>query len=389
MKIRILTAIAVAAAIVVPATVHVSRSVAQRSLSQVESEAANARAKEQVLTSQITTYNDRIRAVEARLAPIEAKLTALQTELTGLRTERQRLTAEIEEQQRKLIALLERLKRQQEELSGRLSASYRSPDPTMLQVLLETTSVTAALAAQQGMERTVGRDRQLIHGTQVDAAETEDLRDRIRVARKKVWENEKRVAEAEAEVRVVFNEVDGERRTLVSAKQARTTLLSNVQHDRRELEAEAKDLRARSAALAQQIQSSSVGLPATVQVGGSGRFAWPVSGPVVSGFGWRWGRMHEGIDIAVGTGVPIGASGPGTVIVAGWTGGYGNLVVVGHGGGLSTAYAHMSAVNVSVGQQVSTGTTLGAVGCTGHCYGPHVHFEVRINGAATNPINYL
>ena len=100
-------------------------------------------------------------------------------------------------------------------------------------------------------------------------------------------------------------------------------------------------------------------------------------------------RDSEGVDIAVGTGVPIGSSGPGTVIVAGWVGGYGNMVVVAHGGGLSTAYAHMSRIAVSNGQQVSTGSVLGAVGCTGHCFGPHVHFEVRVNGAAVDPIPYL
>jgi murein DD-endopeptidase MepM/ murein hydrolase activator NlpD len=98
--------------------------------------------------------------------------------------------------------------------------------------------------------------------------------------------------------------------------------------------------------------------------------------------------MHEGIDIGAPTGAPIGASAAGTVVVAGWSGGYGNLVVVSHGS-ISTAYAHMSRIGVSVGQSVSRGTVLGAVGCTGHCFGAHVHFEVRVNGVPHNPVNYL
>ena len=115
---------------------------------------------------------------------------------------------------------------------------------------------------------------------------------------------------------------------------------------------------------------------------------WPVSGPVVSGFGMRWGRMHNGLDIAVGYGTPIAASAGGNVIFAGWMGGYGNFVIVDHGGGLSTAYAHMSSIGVG-GGGVSQGQVLGYVGCTGHCFGPHLHFEVRVNGSAVDPLGYL
>ncbi len=118
-------------------------------------------------------------------------------------------------------------------------------------------------------------------------------------------------------------------------------------------------------------------------------FIWPVAGAVTSGFGWRWGRMHEGIDIAAATGTPIGASASGTVIYAGWMSGYGNLVVVDHGGGVATAYAHMSSIAAGVGQGVSQGQTIGYVGCTGHCFGPHLHFEVRLNGSAVDPLGYL
>ena len=114
-----------------------------------------------------------------------------------------------------------------------------------------------------------------------------------------------------------------------------------------------------------------------------------MSGVLTSNFGYRWGRMHEGIDIGAGTGSPISAAAAGTVIVAGWNGGYGNLVVVDHGGGVSTAYGHMSAIGASVGQSVGQGTVIGQVGSTGNSTGPHLHFEVRINGSATNPLPYL
>lgn len=387
---RLLTALTLsAAAVAVPAAIHADRSDGAPSLSQVESKAAAARAKEQVLTGEISKYNDRIREVETRLAPIQARLTSLQAQLDGLRTERKHLTAKIEAEERRLAILAKRLEHQRDELADRLSAAYRKGDPTVLQILLQSGSVTAAMTAQEGMQRAMGHDRELITATRTNAATARATRDTIKAARKAVWENEKKVATAEAEVAVVFNKVNGERVNLVAAKNQRASLLGNIREDRKELEEEAKGLRERSARLASRIRQSSGSLPSTVPVGGNGRFSWPVNGPVVSGFGWRWGRMHEGVDIAVGTGVPIGSAGPGTVIVAGWVGGYGNMVVVAHGGGLSTAYGHMSRISVSTGQQVSTGTVLGAVGCTGHCFGPHVHFEVRVNGAAVDPIPYL
>ncbi len=121
---------------------------------------------------------------------------------------------------------------------------------------------------------------------------------------------------------------------------------------------------------------------------GKGGLIWPVNGPVTSGFGPRWGRMHTGIDISAGSGTPIRAAKGGTVISAGSNGGYGLAVVIDHGGGLSTLYAHMSSMGVS-GGSVSQGEVIGRVGCTGSCTGPHLHFETRMGGSPQNPMGYL
>ena len=99
--------------------------------------------------------------------------------------------------------------------------------------------------------------------------------------------------------------------------------------------------------------------------------------------------MHEGIDISAALGTPIWAAAAGTVIHAGWLGGYGNLVVLDHGNGLATAYAHASAILVGLGQQVAQGETIALVGSTGNSSGPHLHFEVRVNGVAVDPLLYL
>jgi murein DD-endopeptidase MepM/ murein hydrolase activator NlpD len=178
---------------------------------------------------------------------------------------------------------------------------------------------------------------------------------------------------------------------LAAARTAKRDALQNVQESKSAYLHEAAGLQQASAALASRIrtaQSSYSYAPGDKTPSAAG-FIWPVNGPVTSPFGWRWGRMHEGIDIGVGYGTPIHAAASGRVVYAGWMSGYGNLVAIDHGRGISTAYGHQSRLAVSVGQVVSQGQTIGYVGCTGHCFGPHLHFEVRINGSVTNPLNYL
>ncbi|MDD4239359.1 MAG: M23 family metallopeptidase, partial [Desulfotomaculaceae bacterium] len=123
--------------------------------------------------------------------------------------------------------------------------------------------------------------------------------------------------------------------------------------------------------------------------GGSVRLNWPCSGGITSPFGPRWGRMHEGIDIGGGYGCKVGAAAGGTVISAGWEGGYGKAVQISHGGGLVTHYAHLSSIEVSNGQTVERGELIGLVGSTGNSEGPHLHFEVLVGGEPRNPVNYL
>jgi murein DD-endopeptidase MepM/ murein hydrolase activator NlpD len=136
---------------------------------------------------------------------------------------------------------------------------------------------------------------------------------------------------------------------------------------------------------AQQSGDATLGDPG--KVSGAG-LIWPVRGPVTSGFGMRWGRMHQGIDISAGTGTPIRAAKAGTVTFAGTMSGYGNVVIITHAGGLSTLYAHQSRLAVS-GGPVSQGQVIGYVGSTGHSTGPHLHFETRIGGTPEDPMRYL
>lgn len=118
-------------------------------------------------------------------------------------------------------------------------------------------------------------------------------------------------------------------------------------------------------------------------------FSWPVRGRISSRFGWRWGRQHEGVDIAVPTGTPVRAAAPGRVVFAGWGGGYGYLISIDHGSGVVTRYAHNSRLVVRVGQRVARGQIVAYSGNTGNSTGPHVHFEIRYRGRAVDPLPYL
>jgi murein DD-endopeptidase MepM/ murein hydrolase activator NlpD len=167
--------------------------------------------------------------------------------------------------------------------------------------------------------------------------------------------------------------------------------LESISSTEEELDGDVAEIQSEIAAQLSGYGSSP--LPAgPIVPGAGGTLIWPVNGPVVSGFEMRWGRPHTGVDIAVPAGTPIRAAASGSVVLLqsdSESGGYGNFTCVDHGGGLSTCYAHQSSFAVSAGQSVSQGEVIGYVGCTGHCFGDHLHFEVRINGEPTDPMGYL
>ncbi len=185
-------------------------------------------------------------------------------------------------------------------------------------------------------------------------------------------------------------EVEARRREVASELETATALLAQVNQEIAEFEGEITALEKESDEIAAEL--------AAKQTGGSdspGIIGWPVNASVGSGFGYRihpiFGtkKLHTGIDLNAGAGTPILASESGTVIMARTYGGYGRAVVIDHGGGLSTLYAHQSSIVVSEGQRVARGDVIGYVGCTGYCTGPHLHFETREWGTPVDPMKYL
>ncbi len=189
----------------------------------------------------------------------------------------------------------------------------------------------------------------------------------------------------------VTGAVRGRESAVASELAASYARLGSIEEQQEQYERETAELQAESQAIEAFLRGRGSG-PAKVSPKG---MIWPVNGPVTSGYGWRehpvlgGRRFHAGIDIGASSGTLIASAGEGTVIFAGLKNGYGNTVIVDHGGGIATLYAHQSRIGSSVGQPVRRGETVGYVGCTGYCTGPHLHFEVRVNGDPVDPMGWL
>jgi murein DD-endopeptidase MepM/ murein hydrolase activator NlpD len=363
-------------------------------LSDLNAKIEAARAREAELSTQIQSVTSRIRALETQVGDVSVRLAALEEDLALHRERLARITDLYELLSERLAFLRRQHAAAQQRLDLRLIEIYQSDETDTLDVLLSASSFTDILDQLDYMRKLGSQDRRI-------ADEVRRGRDRMRVLKERANETRlkvraaTRVVEARTnQVRVVRNQLVAKQEGLSSARAAKRESLVSTREREQQYASEAAALQAVSAQLASRINAAQAVPAATsLAVGGdttpsSSGLIWPVSGPVVSGFGWRWGRMHEGIDIAAGYGTPIAAAAAGVVIYAGWMGGYGNLIIVDHGGGLATAYAHQSSFAVG-GGPVSQGQTLGYIGCTGHCFGPHLHFEVRVNGAAVDPLGYL
>jgi murein DD-endopeptidase MepM/ murein hydrolase activator NlpD len=361
-------------------------------LARMQAKIAWAQQRERTLAGQIAEVNGEIRGlaqqvgvVSTELAPLERDLELHKEKLVRLAELFKVQTARFHFYRREYQALLERL-------GNRLVDLYEQGEPSALEAVFDSKSVPDLIDQAEVVDSLGAQDTSI--ATQVGAA-----KERVRVQR----EHTKRfrsliaaelrtIAIRTTQVRALRDRLLASQSQLAAARANKRDALQNVKESKSEFLHEAAGLQAASASLAAQIRSaqarSSYSAPSDTTPSAAG-FIWPVNGPVTSGFGIRWGRMHEGIDIGVGYGTPIHAAASGRVVYAGWMSGYGNLVAIDHGRGVSTAYGHQSSIAVSVGQIVSQGQTIGYVGCTGHCFGPHLHFEVRINGAPVDPLGYL
>lgn len=350
-----------------------------------------ARAREGVLTSQIEAVTTKIRALQDDVDSASARLDQLESVLALHQRKLDRLNQLYRLQTRKLVFLQRQHKAAMERLNKRIVEIYTSDPTSALTVVLEAASFSELLDQLEFLNDIGAQDERIASEVEDAKLQMQETRNATRRTRKQVAQTTKTVAARTAEQRAVRDRLAWSQRELATARRDKRATLANVREDKDDALEHMRELQAQSAELAARIrsaQSSSV-VPAPTGAASAAGFVWPVHGTLTSGFGWRWGRMHEGIDLAVASGTPVVASAAGTVIVAGWLGGYGNLVVVDHGNGVSTAYGHNTSVTVGVGQSVAQGQLIAYSGSTGHSTGPHVHFEVRINGSPVDPMGYL
>jgi murein DD-endopeptidase MepM/ murein hydrolase activator NlpD len=350
-----------------------------------------ARAREGVLTSQIAVVTSKIRELQSDVDSASTRLGQLEAMLALHQRELDRLNQLYQLQTRKLVFLQGQHKAATERLNKRLIEIYTSDPTSALTVVLEAASFSDLLDQLEFLNDIGAQDERIAGEVKAAKLQMQETRNATRRTRKQVAATTRTVATRTAEQRAVRDRLAWSQRELATARRDKRATLETVQEDKEHALEHMRSLEAQSAELAARIrsaQSSSI-VPGPTGAASAAGFVWPVHGVLTSSFGWRWGRMHEGIDLAVSNGTPVVAAAAGTVIVAGWLGGYGNLVVVDHGNGISTAYGHNTSVTVGVGQFVAQGQLVAYSGNTGHSTGPHVHFEVRVNGSPVDPLGYL
>jgi peptidoglycan DL-endopeptidase CwlO len=387
-------ALALAAYLVLPMT-GLSSSLDSR-IGKARNQIAGKRAREGVLTTQLSSYSARIQALQGDIGDLQAKQDRAQVSLNAKQAELTQITNRLQVVQDRLTRLRAKLAAGRALLSKRLVALYKDAQPDMVTVVLESSGFTDLLDRAEFIQRIsdqnesiVSRVRGLTHQVHVQTNELKVLHARAQAARDTILQKRNEIAGAKQTL--VSRQGD-----LVAARSVRARALAQVRSSRQELEGHLHVLEQKQQAIVARLQGSSGTVAGGPIRRGSGQFIWPVNGPVVSGFGMRTlggvTRMHTGVDIAAGTGTPIRAAAAGTVQFTegeGSSGGYGNFTCVQHSGALSTCYAHQSRFGTSAGAHVSQGQVIGYVGCTGHCFGPHLHFEVRVNGSPVDPLGYL
>jgi peptidoglycan DL-endopeptidase CwlO len=373
----------------------------QRKIERKQAQIGAQRGREQVLTQDISRYTHQIDALQGDITRLQARQSRLQASLDAKRAELARVQARLRQERLHLARLRARLAEARVALANRLVQIYKADKPDVVTVVLESDGFADLLERTEFMQRVSAQDARIIAAVRAAKARATATAHRLAAL-------ERRQAHVAAVIQGERDQVAGVKATLVdrqagyaSARAGKRDLLGSVREHRHELEGDLAGLereqariRARLAAAAAAAAPSAGTAGAAPVRQGSGGLIWPVNGPITSPFceSRAWESCHPGVDIGVPAGTPVRAAAAGRVaLVQGEaaSGGYGNFICIQHSGSLSTCYAHLSSFGVSMGASVSQGQVIASSGCTGRCYGAHLHFETRVNGSVVNPLNYL
>jgi murein DD-endopeptidase MepM/ murein hydrolase activator NlpD len=366
----------------------------QQRIDRARDKIGRKKGTERVLTTQISRYNARIRRLQGRIGTLQTRQQRVQVDLDAKRAELERLRRELRSERARLVRLRVRLNETRTQLRLRLIEIYKAEPPDVVTVILNSDGFADLLERTEFLRRISDQDRRIV--TNVRAAKADSVASEKRLARLEARQKlvTAIVEKRRDEIAGVKMELIGTRIGYTRTKNGKAVALSTVRASRKNLEEHVDSLEVASNKIAGHLAAAQGQYAGDLPIRrGNGSMVWPVNGSITGVFGEsRPGHMHAGIDIAAGEGTPIHAADAGRVVLIqgiGASGGYGNFTCVQHTGSMSTCYAHQSRVGTSQGARVSKGQVIGYVGNTGHSFGAHLHFEVRVNGAPTNPMNYL
>ncbi len=372
----------------------------QQELKDLQSRIDRARAKigrkkgtERVLTTQITGYDKRIRRLQGEIGVLQTRQQRVQVDLDAKRAELESLRSELRSERARLVRLRARLDETRRLLRVRLVEIYKAEPPDVVTVVLNSDGFADLLERTEFIRRISDQDRRIV-GI-VKAAKSDSVSSEKKLAKLEARQRTVTtiVQQRRDEIADVKMQLIGTRVGYTRTKNGKAAALSSVRADRKGLEEHVDGLEAASNKIAGQLAAAQGQYAGDLPIKrGNGSMIWPVNGALSSPFGPRWGRLHAGIDISAGEGTPIHAADAGRVVLmqgTGASGGYGNYTCVQHTTTMSTCYAHQSRFGTSQGARVAQGQIIGSVGNTGNSFGAHLHFEVRVNGAPTDPLGYL
>ena len=340
-----------------------------------------------------------IGSVSEQLRQIEEQLRQATAELGTIKEQRVAVENDITLNERQLAEAQKRLEGRESVFYKRVRDIYINGRLSYLDVVIGSKDFSDFANRLEVLKRIIDSDITLINEIKKERADIEAHKQKLEADRAKLVELEKSALAKQAEIEqkkaernVVLQKAQNDRATAMQAIEELNASSAQVSAMLKERQAARAAVAAAAAAAAQ----SSGGQGASDNwVQGTGQLGWPVSGEITSPYGYRvhpiWGTTiyHSGIDIGVDEGTPVHAADGGVVVWSGWMGGYGYAVVIDHGNGLSTLYGHNSELAVDEGQSVAKGQVISYAGSTGNSTGPHVHFEVRVNGDPVDPMGYL
>ena len=364
--------------------------IAQR-LDQIERQRTALEMRERTVKDEIERDTVRRELLTDELSELEAILGEVQGRVDAANSALGAIQTKIASQRRAIANAEKMLAAGIEDIQNRARHIYKHGPSSFLDMFADIKGIGDFVRRVAVVGHVVREDeREIIEVRAVRALILESVRELERLEEKAAAQLATLDAERDRAA-AVTSEVRGREQAVAGELQASYERLGSIEEQREAYDRETAELQSESYAIAAFLRGEGSG-PAKVSPKG---MVWPVDGPVTSGYGWRehpvlgGRRFHAGIDIGVPSGTMIAAAGEGTVVFAGLKNGYGNTVIIDHGGGIATLYAHQSRIASAVGNVVQRGQTIGFVGCTGYCTGPHLHFEVRVNGDPTDPMGWL